>query len=276
MDRYIMGQRILPRCRAPGWRSTSRVNDKAPEGYAPIDDKIATVYGPPTVKVKEFVDRARHDSLSQVLDNLGVDHERVINARGDLRRQGGSVKTPGTLLGYSEQGNNRIVSQFGTDLSVMAHEIGHQIDAKYDTDRIVGKYVRELDALTELRWTNQDRAAVTQKEEEYNLDPAEQMAQVVEAYVHAPERMQQVAPHVYDAFDQFVQAHPELEPLKTAPSLSLKKLENEQPHGGLLKMGQYYAPEPVAKVLNNYLSPGLRDGQERGELFRGYLGLRTC
>jgi hypothetical protein len=63
MDRYIMGQRILKELKK-GLVKYVSVNDRAPEGYAPIDDKIATVYGPPTVKVKEFVDRAVDDALT--------------------------------------------------------------------------------------------------------------------------------------------------------------------------------------------------------------------
>lgn len=37
---------------------------------------------------------------------------------------------------------------------------------------------------------------------------------------------------------------------------------------GLRIMGNYYAPEPVARVINNYLSPGLRS---KSGLFRGYI-----
>jgi hypothetical protein len=38
--------------------------------------------------------------------------------------------------------------------------------------------------------------------------------------------------------------------------------------GGITKMGEYMAPPAVANVLNNYLSPGLR---EKSGLFRGFL-----
>ena len=38
-------------------------------------------------------------------------------------------------------------------------------------------------------------------------------------------------------------------------------------------MGKYYAPDEVAAVANNYLSPGLRGSKGMGPAFRGYLSL---
>jgi hypothetical protein len=42
--------------------------------------------------------------------------------------------------------------------------------------------------------------------------------------------------------------------------------------GAVQIQGYYMAPEPVANVVNNYLSPGLRGNAKFGKLFRGYVG----
>ncbi len=52
---------------------------------------------------------------------------------------------------------------------------------------------------------------------------------------------------------------------------SVAKRWGKPSHAGALQLeGEYVAPEPVARVLNNYLSPGLR---ERSGAFRAYLGV---
>jgi hypothetical protein len=47
---------------------------------------------------------------------------------------------------------------------------------------------------------------------------------------------------------------------------------NPNRKGGLSIAGYWMAPEPVATVINNYLSPGLRSDPHFGKAFRGYLG----
>jgi hypothetical protein len=45
--------------------------------------------------------------------------------------------------------------------------------------------------------------------------------------------------------------------------------------GGLSIAGYWMAPEPVATVINNYLSPGLRSDPHLGKAFRGTSGRGT-
>lgn len=41
---------------------------------------------------------------------------------------------------------------------------------------------------------------------------------------------------------------------------------------GMRIMGQYYVPEPAARVINNHLSPGLRGNELTGPMFRAWTG----
>lgn len=257
MDKYILGQRYLAEMKTKKQVKFVNVNEQAPEGYTKIDDKIFTVYGPPTVKIKEHIDRDVYEGLTKVAKSLGIKHERLM----DLPGQG--------TLGLSYQGGDKIQTQFATETSVLAHELGHQLDVKYNLYknllvRSSGKGHQpgrsELRKIADM--TERGSAARSK---------AEKIAQVLEAYIHTPERMQQIAPRVYRWFDKFLRSYPELEPLtQIRPGLALKEIEGEKPHGGLLTMGHYYAPEPVANVTNNYLSPGLR---AKSGAFRGYLGV---
>jgi hypothetical protein len=257
MDRYIMGQRLLRDLKNAGLVKYVRATEQMPDGYAKIDDKIATVYGPPTVKVPEYVNKSMYDTLSAVAEGLGVTHERKMTL-GRSR-----------ALGLSYQGASKIETRFGTDLSVMAHEISHQLDDKHDLqgeflEGRTKKFADELRTLADLHGYK----------EKYFRKKAEKMATLLEAYVRlGPEEMRRVAPMVSHEFTQYMKQVPALRPLlEYRPMMSEKKLTGEKPHGGLLIMGQYHAPEAVAQVLNNYLSPGLRGHPSFGPMFRAYQG----
>jgi hypothetical protein len=257
MDRYIMGQRLLRDLKNAGLVKYVRATEQMPDGYAKIDDKIATVYGPPTVKVPEYVNKSMYDALSAVAKGLGVTHERKMTL-GRSR-----------ALGLSYQGASKIETRFGTDLSVMAHEISHQLDDKHDLqgeflEGRTKKFADELRTLADLHGYK----------EKYFRKKAEKMATLLEAYVRlGPEEMRRVAPMVSHEFTQYMKQVPALRPLlEYRPMMSEKKLTGEKPHGGLLIMGQYHAPEAVAQVLNNYLSPGLRGHPSFGPMFRAYQG----
>ena len=82
---------------------------------------------------------------------------------------------------------------------------------------------------------------------------------LLEAYVHAPERMREVAPTIYARVRQFIADRPELHPInQIRPSLVLGTAKQQIPVGGVVTLGHYYMPEGAATVLTNYLSPGLQ------------------
>ena len=241
MDKYILGQRLMQDLKRRGIvkfvGATKRAEDVAP-GYSKINDSIAQVYGPPTITITEHVDKAVMDGLQQALDNLGIKHVREASTgRGNL--------------GYSKQTKSEIHTKGGTELGVVAHEISHQLDAKFDLGKIINDpaLTQETNDLAELRGENAD----------YFKKPEERTAGVLETYVQAKERMQEVAPKTTAALEKFLGDHPETRHLlDLKPSVEYQKQTYEKAHGGLLKFGEYMAPDHVAQVMNNYLSPGLR------------------
>jgi hypothetical protein len=255
MDKYLMAHQTLGDWKSNGIAKFVRSFDEVPEGWAPINDNIGTVYGPPTVQAKEYLDKSVYNGLLMVARDLGIRHERKTNAgRG--------------ALGISYQGANKIVTQFATETSVLAHEIGHQLDYKYDLwNKLFAKENgkgfnpgrSEFRAISDLTERGQSARSRVEK-----------MAQLLEAYIHAPEKMQEVAPRVFKEYDAFLRSHEELKPLtEIRPGLALENRTTEIPHGGMLIVGRYYAPVEAAKLINNYLSPGLR---ERSGLFRAWMG----
>ncbi|GAG99491.1 unnamed protein product, partial [marine sediment metagenome] len=90
----------------------------------------------------------------------------------------------------------------------------------------------------------------------------EKEAVMLEALLHAPNEFKRVAPTLHDLFVKFLNAHSELRPiLDIKPSLVLGTSDAKIKISGFTVLGHYYAPEPVAKILNNYLSPGLRNNE---------------
>lgn len=253
MDKYILGQKWLAEMKERGFVKFVPAMEKAPEGYHPINDSIAKVYGPPTIHIPEQVDTATLKALTTVMDNLGIKHERLAG----LSRRKGMKSDP---LGLSYTGKSKIQTKGGTPLSVMAHEIGHQLDEKFGLGKIINspELASELVALADLHGYKP----------EYFGKPEELTASAVEAWVGAKELFKKTTPKTYKAMADFLDQHPVLKPLQDlVPGIGTTELGFEKPHGGLLKMGEYMAPDNVATVANNYLSPGLR----KHASFRAYL-----
>jgi hypothetical protein len=105
----------------------------------------------------------------------------------------------------------------------------------------------------------------------YARKKVEKMAQVLEAYMHAPEKMREVAPTVYKRFDEFVKSVPELAPLaEIKPGLALTELQ-AQKYVGLPIFARRIVPMADADVLNNYLSSSLYNNRYFGSLYKGWM-----
>jgi hypothetical protein len=127
---------------------------------------------------------------------------------------------------------------------------------------------RELRALADLKTATWDNPAG--ERDATHRQRAEQIAHIMEAYVHARERMHEVASTVYLEFERMLYQHPELRQIRDIQnSISKLELTNEVPHGGTLIMGSYHAPDAAANVINNHLSPGLRN---RSGAMRAFMG----
>ena len=262
MDRSIMANQFFQHLKGEGKLEIISPYDEVPDGWVKVNDKYGTIYGAPTVTIPEHVDAAVYDGLVKFAQSIGVKHER-------------SMKFPAgpgnRALGLSYQGQNFIRSKFATELSVIAHEIGHQIDYKYDLwQNITGgekgserKSLIQKDLRTIADMTGDRGGKVRSK--------PEKIAQMVEAYVHAPDAMRKEAPTVFTLFDNFIRSKPELKPLSDIkPGIALKKLTGEK-YVGLPIMGYRIVPKATGDVLNNYLSSSLYNNQYFGGLFKAWM-----
>lgn len=273
MDKYVMAHKTLNELkdkglvRYVGATDTEAMKQAARDNYAQLDDRIGTVYGAPTIDVKEAYDKQIMDGLNRVAQKLGIDHTR------DTRIMKGPDSSG--VWGWSQASTGKVATKFGGPESVLAHEIGHQIDAKYHmTDIMKAHYdptIRaKINAELEQLANKRSEFGANAPDREYLQKPTEQMAAILESYIHAPELLKKTAPTVYKEFNKFLDAHPELQELrKIKPSLQLGENIAKQYISGLRIKGNYYLPADAARIINNYLSPGLRD---KSAIFRGYLG----
>jgi hypothetical protein len=226
-----------------------------PEGYAPLNDKIATVHKRllfhEEIEGKEYVDKAVYDGLMKVAENIGLTPER-------------RPKIGGTRLGYASP-TGETVTKANTDLGVLAHETGHQLDFKWGLwDRIV-KEVEGIGKRGEVTKTASAKlrgvlqrelralADMTGRAEYRSHNKFEKMAQMVEGYVHAPDVMKEVAPNVYAAFDGFVREHPETAELaKIRPGLQYKQLQHGMKVPQPVYVKAWNVLDEQGKVINRF------------------------
>ena len=275
IDKSIMASQLFQELKSRGQLKIINPYDETPEGWQRLNDKYGTLYGPPTVSVSEHIDQGVYEGLVDFAKSLGIKHER-------------SMKFPSgpgqRALGLSYQGQNLVRSRFATETSVLAHEIGHQLDYRYDfwkrfVEDAVGlgkKGVQTKGASQKAReQVRKELRAIADLTGERGGHPrkrVEQIAQMVEAYVHAPEKMKEVAPKVFQTFDDFIKSKPELEGLsKIKPGLALEKLSAEK-YVGLPIVGYRIVPDSVGDVVNNYLSSSLYNNRYFGPLYQGWMG----
>jgi hypothetical protein len=148
---------------------------------------------------------------------------------------------------------------------VLAHEIGHAIDMKYDLKtRFLGNHTLsgELRALADLRVKPGDSAG----HRKYVRKNEEKMAVMLEAFVHAPGEFERVAPRTFKAFKDFLGSQPELEQiLKLTPSLTFAEHESTVKAGGIVLGGEYWAQKDLARILDNHMSKDFISGNPWGK-----------
>ena len=279
LDKSIAMTKYFDELKSVGKEKVISPYEKVPTGWVKLNDKYGTIFGKPTVNVNEYVDKGVYDGLMKFAKGLGITPERVASAgRGKL--------------GYAST-SGKTVSQANTELSVLAHELGHQLDFKYDLwDKMVqGVLVKserskkgnptvaslkqravignELRALSDLSW--EGKAPSNYYKEQVRKKP-EKMAHLLEAYIHAPERFQEVAPTVFKNFDDFIMSKPELKGLADIKQgLALEKLTSEK-YVGLPIMGYRIVPEAEGEIINNYLSSSLYNNRYFGGGYRAWIG----
>jgi len=264
MDKSIMAHSYFADLRARGKERIINPYEEVPEGWVKVNDKHGTIYGPPTVGLEEHVDKAVYDGMMGVAKGLGIEPTRPFSAgRGKL--------------GYAST-SGETVAQFATELSVLAHEIGHQLDFRYGLwDRIAGgenpsarsPVQKELRALADASWKGE---APSDYYKQKVRKKAEKMAHLLEGYIHAPEQFKSLAPTVFNTFDSFIKSKPELKALADIkPGIALKTLENEK-YVGLPIIGYRIVPKATGDIINNYLSSSLYNNRYFGTLYKAWMG----
>ncbi len=243
--KYIMAKKVLAEAKQIGARKFVYAFEKPPEGWVQVNDPTSVVNAPPHVEVKEAFDAQMRTKTVELLRRLGVPHERVAKMRGS---RWGEASTAGDIR-----------TRFAGPDSVIWHELGHQLEFRYKmSDQLAStpELKNELQTLANARLVNEPNPSPGRRAYVQSLD--EKMATVLEAYLHAPELMQQRAPQVYAKFREFIGQHPELRAIdEIKPSLAIGTAKMKIPVNGRVTLGHYYMPEGAAAVLSNYLSPGL-------------------
>lgn len=259
MDRYIQMHKLVKEFKDNGLGKYRGVMaERDPARRAPTDPAFQ-VYGPPSVEIQEAFDKSVRDGLEGFAESIGVKHERAARIGGADR------------WGFSVEGGNRIATKFGGENSILAHEIGHQLDEKFGLSQFLYRHPdasainRELVDLANARGLGSSKA-------EYTMSRPEEMATAVQAYVAAPELLQQKAPKTAAAFEQFLDKNPGAQGIRDIkPGLEMGVGTTEMAHGGLLKLGEYTVPNELADVIDNHVTPGLRGNA----LYRTYMGVNN-
>lgn len=278
IEKYLAGMRALEEAKANGISREIHVFAKVDPGWAVVPGKHGAIYGPPTVPVKEAFDAQLMGGLVRFARGIGVAHERVMT-------------TPGGVWGLSSESKGLIQTKFAGPEQVLAHEIGHQLDAKYGLrdymknptqggasgrrmNRARVRIAEELRRLADLHLAGVPNPTPSQIA--YQRRYGEQLATIVEAYVHAPELFKATAPTAFARFEKFLGTRPELAALKDVkPSLELGEHWGEVEHGGRNQIRKVVMPVEAVRLLENHLSPGLRNLPGFGPFIRGYFGLNN-
>lgn len=181
-------------------------------------------------KIKEFYDERVTPVLEKLARDLGITHE--------VKKQGGN------RAGFSVKGKPYIETHPGAPERVLLHEIGHQIDERYGLSELIPDtklYNDQLRAVADLRAEGKN---VTKGFKSYLRSTPEKMAAMFEAYLHVPNKFEEVAPQVFYAFESFLGRHPELKPiLDLDPSIVLGMKKSGGEHLAGMKGKQFVAED---------------------------------
>ncbi len=253
-SKFIAGHDALAEWKANGVVQFRSAFDKRAykEGLTKIDDPLGTVYGKPTVTVREAYDEVMFSALNDFARSISVEHFRQVN-----------IGQQADTWGYTKEGTSKVFTKFGGPETILTHELGHQLDYRYGLKELLtkkGETAKELRALADARYEGKEDV-VDESYKKYVRQGSEKIANLIHAMIHAPELAQRLAPNSVQAIRELAMMNPELKPLlEIQPSLVLAEHAAEVPVGGMVTKGYWMAPKDAAQVINNHLRPGLAGG----------------
>jgi len=288
MDRYIMAQNIIRDLKEKELLKFTYSRSKTPDGYLRINDSAFTIFMPPEITKKEAYDVILVDQLLDISNSLGINTKRLVSIGG---------RALGKAFGeYGKTGNERVRTKYASPESVLAHEIGHVLGYRYKLYDLLrrtndGEY-REITRgknkgrekwtptkeavehrqkidkqwrkLADMRYERLSHVKPDSGFAKYVRKAREKEAVMLEALIHAPDKFKKTAPDLYKMFRAFLNNNAELRPLlDIKPSLVLGESDAKIKIPGFTTLGYWTAPEPVATLLNNHLSPGLRSADNK-------------
>ena len=285
MDRYIMAQNIIKDLKEQNLIKFVYSRSKTPQGYVRLNDNVFTVFMPPEMIKKDMYDLLLVDQLLDVAQSLGIDSKRFVSIGG---RRAGFARGS-----YGETGGEVVRTKYASPESVLAHEIGHVLGFRYKLYDVL-RHTHEGEMKTRVRGKNKGKEYWVPSEEaveyrekidkqwraladarfkdvnvpegfkKYVRKGREKEAVMIEAMIHAPAEFKKTAPDLFKSFKAFLNEHSELRPLlDVKPSLVLGESDAKIKVPGFTTLGFYTAPEDVGLLINNYLSPGLRNAQNK-------------
>lgn len=270
MDKWIMARDILSDAKALRVATFVRAGTAPPEGFRRFADSFGTVYGPPTVPVREAFDARLMEKLEAFARSLGITTERKL--RIATRGSGVGPNAWGYAMTDATGTRAHVATRFAGPETVLEHEIGHVLDRKYDlwnkikaaldAERFEARErdrAYELRDLADLRYEGE--SSVKSSFKRYVRQRDEKIANLVHAFIYNPARAREVAPNAYWTLYNLAKDHAELRPLlelQQTKSLVLGTNTTQVPVGGTVIRGHYYGPADAVRILDNYLSPGFR------------------
>jgi len=279
MDRYIMAQNVIKDLKERNLLKFVYSRSQTPEGYVRINDNAFTVFMPPEITKKEAYDTVLVDQMMDVSRSIGIDTKRFVSF--------GRKQALGYAQGmYGETGGEKVRTKFASPESVLAHEIGHVLGYRYKLYDLLRrtndgewttyskgakkgqqKFVPDRNAIDWRKKIDVEWRALADARggpQAYVRNAREKEAVMLQAMIHAPETFKKLAPTLYKSFKSFLNDNAELRPLlDLQPSLQLNASEAKIAIPGFTTLGFFVAPEQVGLMLNNYLSPGLRNSQNK-------------
>jgi len=280
MQKFIEAHKIKERFKKSGLAKFKYARAKMPAGYKSVNDPAFKVYTPPEITIPEAYDALFVDQLMTIADRLGIDVKRKANLGGHK-----------SVWGYAVRNPEKVRTKFASTEQVLTHEIGHILGYRYNLfdrltrkgekvlrqitrgpnkGKLVEEYPKEIreyrrkikkqwDAIVNLRF---EGVEVPESFKKYARNRREKEAVLLQAFLHIPEQFKKIAPDLYKAFEDFLRETPELRDLlEVRQSLVLGQSEAKVKVPGLNLLGEWVLPEGTARLLNNYLSPGLRNNE---------------